>query len=182
MPLSFPMSVGLESRPRDRLAALTITGTAMAAIKPGRNEIGCVFIIGRWRRLACAQSNANIILATDWFGQLVGFKMFHHWLGAFLPFESKLCLCVLRDLLFNSFFFRGTCNPKRETPPTLQSFQFGSFRFRFCSDASFQVTVCRHDQNVVQFHMDRGKALDHIHGGIRSIIDNLPTGVGSLLQ
>jgi hypothetical protein len=162
VPLPFPMSVGLESRPRDRLAALTIPGTAMAAMKPGRNEIGCVCIIGRWRCLACAQSNVNIILATDWFGQLVGFSAFF----------AIFCSIV--------FFFRGTRNAKRETPPTLQSFQFGSFRFRSCGDASFQVTVGRHDQNVVQFHMDRGKALDHIHGGIRSIIDNLPAGIGSL--
>ena len=44
---TMPFSTGFESKLRDRLAALTRTGTAIAAMKPERNEIGCVFIIGR---------------------------------------------------------------------------------------------------------------------------------------
>ena len=56
MPLSFAISVGFRGGLRDRLAALTRTGTAMSAMKPERNEIGCAFIIGQccclaWRTI-----------------------------------------------------------------------------------------------------------------------------------
>ena len=44
MPLSFVISVGFESRERDELVALARTGTAMAAMSPAKNEVGCAFI------------------------------------------------------------------------------------------------------------------------------------------
>ena len=45
-PLAFAMAVGFKSRLLDKPAALTRTGTAMAAMKTERNEIGRVFISG----------------------------------------------------------------------------------------------------------------------------------------
>jgi hypothetical protein len=45
-PLAFAMVVGFKSRFLDKPAALTRTGTAMAAMKTERNEIGCVFMSG----------------------------------------------------------------------------------------------------------------------------------------
>ena len=41
IPLSLAILLGFQ----DRLAALRITGTAIATMRPERNEIGCVFII-----------------------------------------------------------------------------------------------------------------------------------------
>ena len=45
MPLAFGMAVGFKSRLLDKPAALTRTGTAMAAMKPESNGIGSAFTI-----------------------------------------------------------------------------------------------------------------------------------------
>ena len=45
-PLAFAMAVGFKSKLLDKPVALTRTGTAMAAMKTKRNEIGCVFMSG----------------------------------------------------------------------------------------------------------------------------------------